>query len=60
MFGDRKNGRREGEATAEIIIGPKGLIRILFQNENPGPVLIVTEEDRVVLVGEQLGAAGDS
>jgi hypothetical protein len=57
MFGDREDGRREGEETAEIIIRPKGLVRILFQDKNPGPVLIVTEEDIVVLVGERLGAA---
>jgi hypothetical protein len=55
MFGDREDGRREEEETAEIIIGPKGFVRILFQDKDPGPVLIVAEEDIVVL--EQPSAA---
>jgi hypothetical protein len=50
VFGDRKNGRREGEETAEIIVGPEGLVRGLLKDELPCPKLAVAEENIVLFV----------
>jgi hypothetical protein len=50
VFGDRKNGRREGEETAEIIVGPEALVRVLLKDELPCPKLAVAEENIVLFV----------
>jgi hypothetical protein len=43
-------GRFKGEERAEILVGPKGLVRVFFKDKLPCPKLAIAEEDIVVLV----------